>query len=52
MQSPVGVLMLDMHIEKALANYVTIPEDVPLKGQWFRVEPRYSVCLAFHVGDT
>ena len=52
MQAPFGVLMLDMHIEKALANVVTIPEDVIPKGQHFLVEPRYSVCLAFHVGDT
>ncbi len=52
MKAPFDVLMLDMHIAKALANYVTIPEDVIPKGQHFLIKPHYAVCLAFHVGDT
>ena len=52
MRAPFGTVFLDRYIEKALRNYVTIPEDVIPKGQHVLIEPNYSVLLAFHVGDT
>ena len=39
------------HLLAAVYNIVKTPDEVILKGQHFRCD-QYSVCVAFHVGQT